>query len=343
MYHNVSTVNLRSQQILCWIKGFDKKKSLFLPPLEPGNKLPFEILDAYKNEFGSLPGGSGGGEGGPLSRSPLEEESSQTPDATKQADSTVESNVEVLEHPPSQQDENLELDTKPAGKKVGELEITPVAAAIARYMGVDLSPGAQVAKMRRGIAIIVHGPPECGRTTQSQKLSELYNVPSLRIDEVVCAHISECASSAGKKARQLCIEAELVRQREAEEAATAVTTQSQDNVKKHSLKEKEKDKDADRSQELEEPQLPPAEPRPFTVNVMEGTDLEVSNGSLLPTSLPEDLVVEMLTERILVSVCACACACACVYDENPLMNVRTCICTYVCTYMHIFIHVRTYV
>jgi hydrocephalus-inducing protein len=45
---------------------------------------------------------------------------------------------------------------------VGELEITPVSAAIARYLGIDLSQEGKAARNRRGIAIIVNGAPLSG-------------------------------------------------------------------------------------------------------------------------------------------------------------------------------------
>ena len=47
---------------------------------------------------------------------------------------------------------------------VGELEITPVSAAIARHLGIDLSPEGKAARNRRGIAIIVHGAPHSGKS-----------------------------------------------------------------------------------------------------------------------------------------------------------------------------------
>ena len=45
---------------------------------------------------------------------------------------------------------------------IGELEITPVSAAIARHLGIDLSLEGKAARNRRGIAIIVHGAPMSG-------------------------------------------------------------------------------------------------------------------------------------------------------------------------------------
>lgn len=46
---------------------------------------------------------------------------------------------------------------------VGELEITPVSAAIARHLGIDLSPEGKAARNRRGICVIVHGAPMSGK------------------------------------------------------------------------------------------------------------------------------------------------------------------------------------
>jgi len=43
-----------------------------------------------------------------------------------------------------------------------ELEITPVAASIARHLGIDLSPDGKAARNRRGVAVIVHGAPLSG-------------------------------------------------------------------------------------------------------------------------------------------------------------------------------------
>ena len=47
---------------------------------------------------------------------------------------------------------------------VGELEeISPVSAAIARHLGIDLSQEGRAARNRCGIGIIVHGAPVSGK------------------------------------------------------------------------------------------------------------------------------------------------------------------------------------
>lgn len=53
-------------------------------------------------------------------------------------------------------------EKKEAEEEVGELEITPVTAAIARHLGIDMTPEGKAARNRRGIAIIVHGAPKSG-------------------------------------------------------------------------------------------------------------------------------------------------------------------------------------
>ena len=45
---------------------------------------------------------------------------------------------------------------------VGELEVTPVSKAIARHLGIDLSVEGKAARNRRGIVVVVHGPPRSG-------------------------------------------------------------------------------------------------------------------------------------------------------------------------------------
>ena len=42
-------------------------------------------------------------------------------------------------------------------------EMSPLSRAIARHVGVDLSPEAVAARNRRGIAVIVHGAPQTGQ------------------------------------------------------------------------------------------------------------------------------------------------------------------------------------
>lgn len=90
---------------------------------------------------------------------------------------------------------------------VGELEITPVSKAIARHLGVDLSPEGRAARNRRGIAVIIHGPPSSGKTNLAVALATRYGTARLSIDSIVLDAISDGGSKAGLRARELCKEA----------------------------------------------------------------------------------------------------------------------------------------
>ena len=51
----------------------------------------------------------------------------------------------------------------PSSILAGELsDVSPLSAAIARHMGLNLSPDGIAARNRRGIAIIIHGAPLSG-------------------------------------------------------------------------------------------------------------------------------------------------------------------------------------
>jgi len=61
----------------------------------------------------------------------------------------------------------IEKESEETDGSVGELEVTPVSAAIARHLNIDLSQEGRAARNRRGIAIIVHGAPMSGMITNS--------------------------------------------------------------------------------------------------------------------------------------------------------------------------------
>jgi len=77
-----------------------------------------------------------------------------------------ESEVELVSSVPS-----LPLATllyTPSNTLAAEFaEVSPLSAAIARHMGINLSPDGIAARNRRGIAIIVHGAPLSGNYLHS--------------------------------------------------------------------------------------------------------------------------------------------------------------------------------
>ncbi|XP_077975805.1 hydrocephalus-inducing protein homolog isoform X2 [Styela clava] len=115
------------------------------------------------------------------------------------SDKKTTTSVQGKEDAETKQDED-----KASSIGVGELEITPVSAAIARHLGIDLTPDGRAARNRRGIAVIIHGPPMSGKTNTAVMLAKSYGAARLTIDGVVMDAISNGNSRAGLRARELC-------------------------------------------------------------------------------------------------------------------------------------------
>ncbi len=56
-----------------------------------------------------------------------------------------------------------ETALKRVAEKIINYDMTPVAQALARHLGIDLTSDGVQARNRRGISIIVHGPPGSGK------------------------------------------------------------------------------------------------------------------------------------------------------------------------------------
>ena len=89
---------------------------------------------------------------------------------------------------------------------VGDVEKNPVFDSIAQYLGIDLSVEGRAARNRRGVAMIVHGPPVCGKSRAAVALAKFYECALLTIDSIVIDAISNSTSAAATKARQMCAE-----------------------------------------------------------------------------------------------------------------------------------------
>ena len=93
-----------------------------------------------------------------------------------------------------------------AVKGVGDVEKNPVFDSIARYLGIDLSTEGRAARNRRGVAIVVNGPPLSGKSRAAVALAKYYECALLTIDSIVIDAIANSTTSAAAKARQLCAE-----------------------------------------------------------------------------------------------------------------------------------------
>lgn len=292
-------------QILRWVKDYDPQKRLFLPPVIPGEKLPKEILQAWeKAKKSSLIGVSseddmmstveGSGvdvDRGPQLRMPhtssvdmLQREGRMPQLSTTALLSIPE--LGVIESVTCLSSEVMESLSQ---TNADGIDVPPVAAAIARHMGIDLSPEGARAEFRKGIAFIVDGPHMSGCSTLAKALAKKYNAALINVDELLKDLISNAKTSEGYKLRKFCIDAENERQAQEELASTTTAPTG----KKASSKDvRDKEQNVAKEEEI----ILPVEP--FTVLPLEGTDVAVPESSLLPAPLPKEAISKILENRV---------------------------------------------
>ncbi|XP_065674973.1 hydrocephalus-inducing protein homolog isoform X5 [Hydra vulgaris] len=157
---------LEEEKILQSLHCYDDNNMTLLPPRHPGDSLPKEILAYWEKSHKSA------------ENSPRE--------------SPVNNNSPTF---------NLnENDKKDTG--VGDLEVTPVASAIASYLGIDIS--FDINSNHHSLCVIIHGPPLSGKTATAIELSKFYNAAVIKIDEIVIQSIKSGTSVAAIRARELC-------------------------------------------------------------------------------------------------------------------------------------------
>ncbi|CAL8374755.1 unnamed protein product, partial [Arctogadus glacialis] len=104
----------------------------------------------------------------------------------------------------------------------GVPEMSPLSRAIARHVGVDLSPEAVAARNRRGIAVIAHGAPQTGKSSVAASLARHYGGACLTLEGVVTEALTTGSSPASLAARQLYNQAAAMHaQKRGEEAGQA--------------------------------------------------------------------------------------------------------------------------
>ncbi|XP_073785286.1 hydrocephalus-inducing protein homolog isoform X1 [Danio rerio] len=294
---------LKEEEILRMLKGYDAQNVLLLPPRVAGEPLPPEVLDYYKEHS---------------SKEPKQESTEGLAEGDKgETDALFEGEIPGVN--------GLPKGNSSVVTAVGDLEYDPVSTAVARYMGIDLSPEGKAALNRRGIAIIVHGAPLSGKTRTSVTLAKHYGAACLSVDEVVQEALSSGNSSAAWRARELCAKAAVVfAQREEQEATVDITATasqaagvlSMEAVAKHTAE----------GSQISDLKVPPSSASTRNKTNITGrsqkndssnpaasvTDGQVhrrvsasasQNEELFNCLLPEDVLVEILSERLQLSDC----------------------------------------
>ncbi|XP_025115052.1 hydrocephalus-inducing protein-like isoform X4 [Pomacea canaliculata] len=352
---------LEEEKVLRLMRGYDEYSTILLPPRVPSEKLPNELLDFYDEQMKKLEEEERAKEEAKaeeLQRQLEEKEEDALDDKVKQESEdikteqlpsvltttasatsgsikeTVQAAVSIDEA--ERKEERLEeriQESANGSLGVGELEITPISMAIARYLGIDLSAEGKAARNRRGLAIILHGAPMTGKSTVAIALARHYNAAMLTLDGVIMDAIASGNTSAGMRARQLCAEAahrkaEEVRLQESEESekkpaglsveAVTVHTQGGANpsvissigtVRKTSqLDTKSKEKgvktlntsSGEASSQI--PSTPPLLTVPQPQRLSVSTNIAGEDG-LLSCVFPEELLIEILSERLQLNDC----------------------------------------
>ena len=311
---------LEEEKVLRWIREYDRQHRLFLPPVEPGGTLPQEVMEAYKTEqpvvksqhelsdqehepqLGSSVSVERGSQTGMLqlpsatdilqARLAAAEGHSPHPSSTALLHSMigVTSYTSVLSH--------ATLGSVHSQPDLAGLEFSPVATCITRYLGYDLSPEGALAENRKGVGMVVYGPPTSGKTTQAKLIASKYNAAVLVVDELIIDAISMANTSAGCRARELCIEAMNPKtDSEPPQSTTNAGNKLAPNSRRGSGKsgpnaQGSKDVTAEPSPTPQEQQ------KQFAVQPLEETPHAVANGTLLSTLLPEEVIVEILADRL---------------------------------------------
>ncbi|XP_073911808.1 hydrocephalus-inducing protein homolog [Castor canadensis] len=234
------------EKILRQLKGYDSYNTLLLPPRTPGEKLPPEVYEYFKeikkskeeqmkakylenlaqdNEEEDI-AASEQGNSASTKRTSLSQGISLTSNLEERhnvVDSKTypdeDEDEESLEKIVFQTDKIQSLDSHSA-EEVGEVENNPVSKAIARHLGIDISAEGRMAKSQKGIAIIIHGTPLSGKTANAVSIAKYYSAACLNIDSVILEAMSDGNNSPGMRARELCIRAAIEQSmREAEDFA----------------------------------------------------------------------------------------------------------------------------
>ncbi|NXQ99391.1 HYDIN protein, partial [Sagittarius serpentarius] len=225
---------LAEEQILRMLKDYDCHNTLLLPPRAPGEKLPPEVLeyDQDQKRLQDEQAKSKAGEPAGQDNANFEDVQSLSDQGGKHSAGivhTVSSHSSVVPSSIFDESQSNKVDSKSrcgeedgvekrqrtehrqstssSKEAAGELDDSPVCRAIARHLGIDISAEGCAARNRRGIVVIVHGAPLTGKTAAAVALSKYYGAACLSIDAVVTEAISDRSSSAGLRARELCLRA----------------------------------------------------------------------------------------------------------------------------------------
>ncbi|XP_029378255.1 hydrocephalus-inducing protein homolog [Echeneis naucrates] len=197
------TQYLKDEKILRMMQGYNENNILMLPPRVPGESLPIELLEYYKEHCSQQKDDELNDD---LDKEKTENDDTQVGEKkSNENDSHPPDGKEELHASSVKTAESFisEMTSERGSQRVGQLEMTPVSRAIARHMCVDLSPESLAACNRRGVAVIVYGAPLTGESSTAVALAHYYGGACLSVDAVVTDVLMHGTSPVSLTAKEL--------------------------------------------------------------------------------------------------------------------------------------------
>ncbi|XP_051916753.1 hydrocephalus-inducing protein homolog isoform X2 [Hippocampus zosterae] len=271
------TQYLKEEKILNLLDGYDANDVLLLPPRYAGESLPVELMDFYKDHCSRLKDKNVTGMSLQKRRGGKRGERRRT--------ELIISDIMKAE----------------ATGSLGTLEINPLSSAIARYMGVDLSPNGLAALNCRGIAIIIYGAPLTDQSSIATALANHYGGACLSMDAMLAdslMHGTSLVSLAGRQLFNRAAEEHAQRMEEAAHISANIGSKPDspvENIDPNSVPTETPSKHAEScSSDMKVP------------NEKGSTSSsQAIDKATLSNLLPEQILVEILTERFQFDDCYC--------------------------------------
>ncbi|XP_039242730.1 LOW QUALITY PROTEIN: hydrocephalus-inducing protein-like, partial [Pipra filicauda] len=267
------------EKILRTLEEFGDRAAVVMPPRAVGEKLPPEVLEYYEKW---------------KKMEALDQEiMSKHKEESGEDNAALQESIRLLKDMVDESDR-------------------PIRQAIRRYTNPAVEEFK--AQMPRGIVIIVYGTPRTGKTRVAAALSKYYGVTRLSLDQVVIKAMLDERSSAGLRARELCIEA--ARQRRAmreqmpgKKGAEAKKTQPSpgDKTSKKTLSVGHQGPSATKDKASDKPQMAAIScataPAPQRLNILTRTGRKEKKWKCWSCVLPKELLVEIISERLQLNDC----------------------------------------
>ncbi|CAF3321831.1 unnamed protein product [Rotaria socialis] len=196
---------LEEEKILRLLPGYDENNNILLPTRAAGDKLPAELQKFHDDVIKRAEEEKQGEaikrtEETPYTIDGIETNGGELASSSQQPMASAEragdrATSNSIGEPTESIGDKSEFTLKRVAEKIINYDMTPVAQALARHLGIDLTSDGIQARNRRGISVIVHGPPGSGKTMISREISERYDCALLNLDQVIIDAIDSAQRS----------------------------------------------------------------------------------------------------------------------------------------------------